>query len=61
VKPATTTTPDGKAEARKAFVEKGLASRADARCSGEYVNATSVLKILDSMLKDARRRRNSGE
>jgi len=61
VKPATITTPDVEAEARKAFIEKGLASRADARCSGEYVSAKSVLKDLDSMLKDAKRKRKAGE
>jgi predicted transcriptional regulator len=45
---------------QKAFIEKGLASREEARRSGEYFSAEAVLEELGSMLKTARRGRKAG-
>ena len=45
---------------QKAFIEKGLASREEARSSGEYIGAETVLGELNSMLKAARRGRKAG-
>lgn len=45
---------------QKAFIEKGLASKEEARRSGEYFSAETVLEELDSMLKTARRKRKTG-
>ena len=45
---------------QKAFIEKGLASKEEARRSGEYIGAETVLEQLDSMLKAAKRGRKAG-
>ncbi len=45
---------------QSAFIERGLAAREDARKSGEYHSAESVLGELDAMLKAAKPRRKSG-
>jgi predicted transcriptional regulator len=46
---------------QKAFIDKGLASREEARRSGEYIGAETVLEELDSMLQAAKRGRKAGE
>lgn len=38
---------------RKTFIERGLASREQARHSGEYYSAESVMQELDAMLAQA--------
>lgn len=40
-------------QTRKAFLARGLASRDEARQSGEYYSADSVLQDLDQMLAQA--------
>ena len=40
-------------QASKAFLARGLASREEARQSGEYYSADSVLQDLDQMLAQA--------
>ena len=47
-------------QVQKAFIEKGLASKEEARRSGEYIGAETVLEELGSMLKAARRGRKAG-
>ena len=42
--------------AQAAFVERGLASRDEARASGRYVAAATVLGKLDRRLKTARKK-----
>lgn len=44
-----------KRQNRKEFIAKGLASRENARKSGEYVDASVVMKELHGMLDQARR------
>jgi predicted transcriptional regulator len=43
-------------QAQRAFVARGLASRDEARRSGEYFAAEDVLRELDAMLDDAESR-----
>ena len=45
---------------QKAFIDKGLAAKEQARSSGVYFGAAEVLEELDSMLKAARRNRKAG-
>jgi hypothetical protein len=45
---------------QRAFVEKGLASKEEARRSGAYIGADAVLGELDSMLQTAKRRQKAG-
>ncbi|MBV8062590.1 MAG: prevent-host-death protein [Nevskia sp.] len=47
-------------QVQKAFIEKGLAAREEARRSGKYLSAEKVLDELDAMLKTARRGRKGG-
>ena len=42
-------------QVQKAFIERGLASRDDARRSGRYFSEKEVLAELDSMLQAARK------
>ncbi|MEX1120974.1 MAG: YlcI/YnfO family protein [Balneolales bacterium] len=43
---------------QQAFLERGLAARAEARNSGEYYSANVVLQELDTLLAVAERRSN---
>ena len=40
-------------QSQQAFIQRGLASREQARASGEYFSAESVLQELDDMLAEA--------
>ena len=61
MKSATISAARMKAEAQQAFIKKGLASGEEARRSGEYICARTVLKELDSMLESARRERGANQ
>lgn len=43
--------------AQKAFIERGLASLAAAKLSGEYISAEDVLNELDEMLARAKEKK----
>jgi len=61
MKSATIPAVRSKTEAQQAFIKKGLASLEEARRSGEYICAETVLKELDSMLESAKRKRSANE
>lgn len=43
-------------ETQKAFIARGLASLAAAKISGEYFSSAAVLKELDEMLSNAKKK-----
>jgi len=61
MKSATIPVARKKPGAQQAFIKKGLASGEEARRSGEYICAQTVLKEIDSMLKSAKRKRSANE
>ncbi len=47
-------------EARRAFIERGLLARDEARVSGQYVSAAEMLDRLDASLARARTKASGG-
>jgi hypothetical protein len=47
-------------EARRAFIERGLLARDEARVSGQYVSAAEMLDRLDASLARARTKTSGG-